>query len=239
MRRVGVRVRRAHSSVIAIAISVSVFAAGTASASLWPSSGDVRAVVVFLGDSNETITAGLISNALLNRPDGYALVSIARPGATIRTADCPSDTAACPTYNFWQARVSDLNHKVRADAYVVDLGINDTTTPGTATSPGYADYGAKIDWLMRQIGSIPVYWSNLPCKIEPPNRLPGCDAVNSALAAAPARHRNLVVIDWASVANTHPDYVSQSFAMVHLNDAGAKAWSGLMSSALDGRFPYR
>ena len=125
------------------------------------------------------------------------------------------------------------------DAYVVDLGVNDTAEPGTATGPGYADYGAKIDWLLQVLGPVPVYWSNLPCRIEPAARLAGCTVVDAALTGATARHHNLIVIDWARVADTHRDYLgatTHGFGNVHLTDPGAKAWAGLVARTLDARF---
>jgi hypothetical protein len=234
-------VTRAQFLAFAVAVSLSLLslAVGIAWASSRTSSGDVRAVVVVVGDSNETIRASEISNALLNRPDGYALASLARPGAGIRTADCASDTAPCPTYDFWEHRITGAGHKIRPDAYVIALGINDTAYPGTTTSPGYANYGTKIDWLLHSIGSTPVYWTNLPCAIEPRDRTQGCDAVNAALAAAPGRHHNLTVVDWAAVANDHRDYLGPAgtFGAIHLTDAGATAWANVISRALDNRFP--
>ena len=51
--------------------------------------------------------------------------------------------------DFWKVRLAQSLARVSPDGIVVDLGINDTVSPGTATSKGYAAYGAKIDWLMR------------------------------------------------------------------------------------------
>ena len=226
-------------SVVAVTVAISTLSMQIGWAASSRSSGHVRAVVVLLGDSNETIPGLEIANALLDRPDGYALVNIARPGSTIRTADCASDTAPCSTYDFWQTRVADLKARVRPEAYVIDLGINETSHPGRATGPGYAHYDLKIDWLLAQLGKVPVYWSNLPCKIEPPNRAEGCTAVDRALAAAPTRHHNLTVIDWADVANGHREYLgaANTFWDIHLTDAGGNAWADLVARDLDARFP--
>ncbi len=76
---------------------------------------------------------------------------------------------------------------------------------------------------------------NLPCKIEPKGRLTGCNAVNAALEGAPARHTNLTVLDWAAVANPHPNWMSPLLGGVHYEDAGYGAWSELVARSLESR----
>jgi hypothetical protein len=82
-----------------------------------------------------------------------------------------------------------------------------------------------------------VLWTNLPCSIEPPARLTGCQTVNDALAKAPARWANLIVIDWASKAKGHPEYMSSPGKDVHLSVDGQVAWGAAVVRALDARFP--
>jgi hypothetical protein len=231
-------VLRRRAAVAFVAILASILSVGMAWASSNPSAGHVRAVVVFLGDSNDVIAATQTDAALLDRDNGYAVVNIARPGSVAREPDCPGHAVPCATYDYWQARVADMRAAVQPDAYVIDLGINDTKVPGTATTPGYAGYAAKIDWLLASLGDVPVTWSTLPCKIEPPRRTKGCVAVNSALSSARARHRNLVLMGWAAVANKHRNYLGSSgtFNAVHLTLSGADAYAKLVAKTLDAHF---
>lgn len=79
-------------------------------------------------------------------------------------------------------------------------------------------------------------WTNLPCNIEPAARLVGFYAASAALAAAPARHPNLVVLDWASVANPHPGWMATFAGGVHYERVGYSAWSALVTTAFESRF---
>ena len=165
--------RRARRFTILLVPMVIGAYAGIAAATTAPSTGNTRATAVFLGDSNEVLSGTDLAVSLLNRDNGYIVVEVARPGATIRFGDCTQRTT-CTTYDYWQSRVVDTLAAVQPDVWVVDLGINDANRPGTPTSPGYSNYGAKIDWLMNLLGSTPVVWTNLPCKIEhkrPENRM--------------------------------------------------------------------
>jgi hypothetical protein len=226
------------TATISVALLGVAITGGLAVAASRPSSGHTRGVVVFLGDSNETIPASAIADALLNRDYGYVFVNTARPGATIRTADCHGTTDPCPTYNYWQARVGDVRKALRPDAWVIDLGINDTVRAGTVNGPGYAQYGMKVDWLMSKLGGTRVYWTNLPCTIEPKNRATGCRAVNDALAQATTRHTNLRLLDWSKAASGHREYLGQAgtFWAVHLTQKGQRAWAKLITARLDGAF---
>ena len=92
--------------------------------------------------------------------------------------------------------------------------------------------------MMRLFGGKPVFWSNLPCAIEPPARAVGCAAVNAALAAAPSRWPNLTVIDWATEASSHPDYiVAQGPFRVLYTSKGHRAWATIVAEVLDAAFP--
>jgi GDSL-like Lipase/Acylhydrolase family len=228
------RSRRARRFTLLLVPMVIGAYAGIAAATTAPSTGNTRATAVFLGDSNEVLSGTDLAVSLLNRDNGYIVVEVARPGATIRFGDCTQRTT-CPTYDYWQSRVVDTLAAVRPDVWVVDLGINDASRPGTPTSPGYSNYGAKIDWLMNLLGSTPVVWTNLPCKIEPSALRAGCKLINQALAAARTRHANLSVLTWASKANPHPKYLGPPYG-VHLTTAGRSAWTGLVTERLDSMF---
>ena len=75
--------------------------------------------------------------AFTRRDAPYAVVDLARSGAAIRSSDSTWRAwvaTPCPTRNFWRTRLAEANAKIATDAYVVDLGINDTEAPGTPTS---------------------------------------------------------------------------------------------------------
>jgi hypothetical protein len=194
----------------------------------------VPAAVTLVGDSNITLGSTQIAIALTQRDSPYAVVDLARGSTTIRTSDCPLGVLTCPTYNFWRTRLVEANARIATDAYVVDLGINDTEGPGTPTGRGYAGYPAKIDWMMHLFGGKPVFWTNLPCAIEPPARKVGCTVVNASLAAATRRWPNLRVINWAAVADSHRGYMAAGD--IHYVTAGDLAWATTVASALDTTF---
>lgn len=192
------------------------------------SAGKSRGTVVFLGDSNEVFPAKQVGVALLDRSNGYIVVNVARPGASIRFGG--------PTNDYWLERIADTRAAMTPDAWVINLGINDTAGPGSTSGRGYASYDTKIDWLLSKLGKAPVIWTNLPTKIEPAFRAKGCNAVNAALAQAKARHANLHVLDWAAIANDHPAFIGPP-REVHLTDAGCVAWATLIARGLDALFP--
>jgi lysophospholipase L1-like esterase len=229
--------RKAGAGIAVFAVVLSVCAVGQA----FTADGHndhVRGVVLFVGDSNITLGAATIDWDLTwnsHNDNGYVPVLASRVGAGIRTPDC-LDPTGCSTDDYWQVRLGELFGKVQPDAIVNDLGINDAISPGTLTTPGYENYGQKIDWFMSLVPhTIPVLWTNLPCPIEPPDR-PGCADVNYFLSLATTRWSNLVLVDWASVARLHPDYMLDP-TNVHLSDAGHKAWADTVTAALDARFP--
>jgi len=156
---------------------------------------------------------------LADRVNGDIVVNVSRSGAAIR-----SHRGA-----FWRSRLTALKAAVAVDAYVIDLGINDTSQPGTPTTIGYAAYGQKIDWLLDQLtSSVPVVWSNLPCAIEPAKLAAACATVNDALAAARSRHPNLTVADWAATANSHPDWITG----IHYTSRGFVEYARLVARTL-------
>jgi hypothetical protein len=166
---------------------------------------------------------------------------VAVPGAGIRTPTCPAPTKECSTDDFWRKKPGAVFARAPVDAVVSNLGINDAFLPGTPTTTGYAGYDGKIDYFMGLVpSSTVVLWTNLPCTIEPPRLRVGCRAVNRALASAPARWRNLRIVDWASVAGSRTAYIDQSEPpgyRVHYTDAGHAAWSALVATALAAEFP--
>jgi hypothetical protein len=220
--------------LLAVLLTVGVVAAGAVTTG----NASTRGVVLFVGDSNITFGSAEIDWTLTWRQHyerGYVPVLASRVGASIRTRNC-LDARRCTQFDYWKLKLATILPKVNADAIVNDLGINDTTNPGTATTPGYSHYGQKIDWFMNLVGGKPVLWTNLPCAIEPPNRLTGCRTVNRALALARKRWRNLTVVPWNLLAYPHPRYMAFPGRDVHYSAAGEKAWSRLVVAALDDRF---
>jgi hypothetical protein len=194
----------------------------------------VPAAVTLVGDSNITLGSTQIAIALTQRDSPYAVVDLARGSTTIRSSDCPLGVLTCATYNFWRTRLVEANARIASDAYVVDLGINDTSGPGSPTGRGYAGYPAKIDWMMRLFAGKPVFWTNLPCALEPHARAVGCAVVNASLAAATRRWPNLRLINWARVADAHPGYMTAGD--IHYRTGGDLAWATTVARALDRTF---
>jgi hypothetical protein len=194
---------------------------GTAGAAGDPP-GTPAGTVAFVGDSNLLIGGTALDLALSDRLRGYLVVNSARSGAAIRSHGG----------GFWDARLAGLKRAIDADAYVVNLGINDTASPGSMDGAGYGNYGKKIDWLLSRIDAkVPVLWSNLPCEIEPADRAKGCAAVNRALIGARSRHRNLTVVDWAKTANRRRDWIFG----IHYTPGGQAAYAKAIAAALDAR----
>jgi hypothetical protein len=196
-----------------------------------------------VGDSNITFAAQVIVNELTSQQhvdNSYAPVFLSYVGASIRYGDCAGAAPSCTENNYWQIKLGEAVPKVNPDIYVNDLGINDTSAAGAATTRGYAYYGQKIDWFMRLLPpGKTVLWTNLPCKIEPPDRLYGCQRVDYALSLAKNRWSNSVVLDWASIANSHPEYMrgGSDLTAVHYTVAGQTAWTEFVLKALDARLP--
>lgn len=228
---------RRRLTVVLLALLLTAGAVGAGA--LTTSNAKTRGVVLFVGDSNITLGAAAINWMLTwqeHPNNGYVPVLAPRVGSAIRTPDCldPND---CTTFDYWRLKLATILSKVDADAIVNNLGINDTARPGTNTTPGYDNYGLKIDWFMNLVGGKRVLWTTLPCVIEPESRLTGCRMVNHALVRARDRWPNLTVVLWNEVANSHPEYMASPGKDVHYSAAGAAAWSRLVVAALDARFP--
>jgi hypothetical protein len=237
---------RSRSWWIAVAIVVTAVALAlpiVAWATSTSSGAHNRGVVMFVGDSNITFSAQVIVDALTSQQhvdNSYTPVLVSHIGVSIRYGDCRSSAPSCATNNYWQIKMKETVPKVNADIYVNDLGINDTASAGTATTRGYEYYGQKIDWFMRLLPpSKTVLWTNLPCQVEPPDRSYGCQRVNYALSVAKNRWSNLVVLDWASIANLHPEFMKggSDLTAVHYTLAGQSAWTAFVLKELDARLP--
>ena len=227
--------RRLIGILLALLLTTGAVAAGAVTSG----NTDTRGVVLFVGDSNVTLSANTIDWTLTwfhHHNNGYVPVLASRVGSTIRTPSC-LDPTGCTRFDYWKLKLASVLPKVDADVIVNDLGINDTYEPGTATTPGYSQYGQKIDWFMNSLGDKPVLWTNLPCALEPPDLLTGCKTVNHALSMARERWPNLTVLAWSDVANRHPEYMKSPGDDVHYSVAGQVAWSRLVVAALDARFP--
>ena len=196
-----------------------------------------RGVILFVGDSNTLFGAGATTYEMQwaggHHYNGYAPVFLGHSGAGIRHGDCaPADS--CPTTDHWKIKLGETFPKVQPDFVVVSLGTNDARRIGTSTTLGYSAYAEKIDWFMRILpAGQRVLWTNLPCDIEPADRRVGCDVVNQALAKARQRWPRLVVLDWASIANPHPEFMKEGQA--HYSKVGYAAWAQFVVAALDAR----
>jgi hypothetical protein len=189
-----------------------------------PEDGHFRATIALVGDSNLELAATSLGLAANAHDPTYLFVDAARKGAAIRY----------PSSNFWKVRLTQLE---RVDGYVVNLGINDAGVAAISDGRGFSGYRAKVDWMMGLMPrSKPVWWTNLPCAIEPASTRSGCAVVNRALAGARARWSNLRVLDWAAVADSHPEYLPASLGGIHLSGPAAGAWARLVGRALDREF---
>jgi hypothetical protein len=221
--------------LLIVLLTAGVVAAGAVSTH----NSGTRGVVLFVGDSNVTLGATQIDWATTwesHNDNGYVPVFASRVGAAVRTEDCV-DVTNCTTFNYWRLKLAGILPKVDADVMVNNLGINDTASAGTAGTPGYSHYALKIDWFMKLVGGKRVFWTDLPCTIEPSDRMTGCNAVNDALRQAPQRWSNLTVLAWDTAANGHPEYMASPGKDVHYSAAGERAWTRLVVNALDAQFP--
>lgn len=220
-----------------IVLGVVLALAATIAQASGTSRAESRAVVLFAGDSNIILAAQKVENALsmgTHADNGYVPAIAGRGGVGIRSADC-IDPTTCATTNYWPVKIGSLAGKITADAWVTDLGINDSLEPGTETTEGYSKYGKKIDFFMALANGTPVFWTTLPCSLEPPEFVTGCQQVNYSLSLAPARWPNLILLNWHIAALGHPEYVIAGD--VHYTPAGYQAWASLVADALDARFP--
>jgi hypothetical protein len=219
------------AALLTLLLTVTAVTAGAVTTN----SGQTRGVVLFVGDSNVTLAAQAIEMALTLKDDHYVPVLASRMGARIRSADCLV-VSTCTTFDYWRYKLASLNNKVNADVIVNNLGINDTAVPGTATTPGYAFYGRKIDWFMSLVRGKPVFWTTLPCALEPLDRRLGCKTVDYELYRARERWPNLKILAWGTRASSHPGYMLRT-GSVHYSEAGYASWAALVASALDARLP--
>lgn len=233
--------RRIAAGLVSVAVLL-LTGMATAVVAGTDTNADSRGVVLFVGDSNVTVSAAAIVFRMTlwdHYNNAYIPVLAPRVGANIRTYDCREPTG-CTSYNYWEIKLRDTFKQIHPDAIVNDLGINDTVHAGTQGTPGYAFYGKKIDWFMHLIpNDTLVFWTNLPCSIEPVGRLNGCKAVNTALAAARPRWTNLILVNWAARAGGHPEYLARANGKpdVHNSPVGASAWIAQVTSVMDARLP--
>lgn len=230
--------RSKKALVVSMAMISLIFVSAVTVKALTTKNAHNRAVVLFVGDSNITLGAQNIDWVLTwnsHNDNSYTPVFASRVGSAIRTPDC-LDPVGCSTNDYWKIKLGEIFSKVNADAVVINLGVNDTFDAGTATTAGYKSYNQKIDWLMSAIpSSTKVLWTNLPCDLEPSYRYTGCQTVNYALANAPKRWPNLVVLNWNMVAYGHGEYINTGD--VHYTQTGHAAWANFVVKALDARFP--
>ena len=227
----------AVTTVVAVAAVGSITAIRAATT---PPYGSVRGVVTLVGDSNIVFGSFYLNAFMTPSEAGYVPVYLAAGGAAIRWNGCLF--GPCPDRartDYWATRIRQARESVDSDAYVVELGINDTFTPGGVTSRGYAFYGQKIDYIMQLLPRRrPVLWTTLPCRIEPPATQTGCNQVNSALFAARSRWPNLTVANWGAVANTRPDYMIDPGRDVHYSVTGHVAYTRFVIAALNAKLPF-
>ena len=112
----GVRTKflRLGAMVVAVAVVISTSVVVSAATTLDGLNSHVRGLVLFVGDSNLTLSTYAIESALASSPrgdNGYVSVTASRIGSTIRTYDC-LDLTGCATTDYWQTRLGELLPKV-------------------------------------------------------------------------------------------------------------------------------
>ena len=220
-------------------MAIVLVGAAAVGAPLTSGNASTRAVVLFVGDSNVTLAAQNIDWVLTwdtHSDNGYVPVMASRVGATIRTYDCV-DPTGCTTTDYWRTKLASLAGKVVPDVIVNNLGVNDARLAGGLETPGYSNYGKKLDWFMALTEGRQVLWTNLPCTIEPPELLTACRLINYQLGLAVARWPNLTVLDWNFASSGHAEYMASPGINVHYSSIGAQAWANYVVGALDQRFP--
>ena len=136
--------------------------------------------------------------------------------------------------DYWTIHLAQVFAVVHPDAIVINLGINDSTTPGDETTAGYADYPQKMAWLLAQLpAGVPVFWSGLATPIEPENRGVGCHTIDAAISA----QQGITVLHWYADAYQHPEYMIDAGSNVHYSVAGDNAYAAMVVAALDQAFP--
>ncbi len=231
---------RLPATIVVVVLAMAVSAGAAAAFVAGRSNAHDRGVILFAGDSNMALATSFINDSLSRGPnydhynDSYVPVFVTHFGAGVRYPDC-YDAGPCASQDYWRRKLAATLTRVFPNAIVTNLGVNDARQPGTASTFGYSDFGRKIDYFMRSVpGKLPVLWLNLPCAIEPTDIRIGCMFVNRSLAAAPRRWRNLIIVQWATNANDHPEYIQTGD--VHYTVAGFEAMSSLIASRLDPMF---
>ncbi len=225
-------------SLLVAAVTILVAVSGVVRAFSGTPAGSVRGVVAFIGDSNIVYGANRRDMIMTPSEIGYVPIDMAAAGAAIRWNGCRS-TGPCPNpafLDYWKTRIPLVRSKLNPDAYVVELGINDTGILGTASTRGYANYGTKIDYIMGLLPTNrPILWTNLPCSLEPSQDQTGCGIINTALSDAKSRWPNLTIVGWCSAAKGHPEYMKPS--NIHYTDAGNDAYTNLVVAVLNTKLP--
>lgn len=231
------KIRRTIVGLVLTAVSLAGVTAATATPVYDPiADASLNKTVLFVGDSNYVFGAAKLTEAMVNRANGYLPEFAPRGGIGIRGYKQGYCTTACVNPDYWQTRLASVLAVVHPDAVVVDLGINDTALPGSLTTAGYSSYAAKMQWLLDRLpDGVPVFWSGLPTPIEPTDRVTGCNAVNAAITAANAAG-TIHVLRWYTLAYQHPEYMRDVYDDVHLSDAGNEAYAAMVTTALDTYF---
>jgi lysophospholipase L1-like esterase len=95
---------------------------------------------------------------------------------------------------------------------VVALGTNDTTDAGDVDA-----FPARLDTMMRALGTRPVVWVT-HVRVRPLEVPGGGEAVNAAIRSAPARWPNLSVLDLTPVLSDDPSLLRDD--RLHFTERG-------------------
>ncbi|MDD7280556.1 MAG: acyltransferase family protein, partial [Erysipelotrichaceae bacterium] len=89
-------------------------------------------------------------------------------------------------------------------------------------------YDFLAEELMSYLGDRTVYWVNNYCPT-----LSWQDSNNAYLNELAQKYSNLKIIDWYTVASSHPEYLSSDG--IHPNEEGSKAYASLIQKEIEGK----
>jgi len=189
------------------------------------------ASVVHIGDSTSVgmISSSLLPNPADRMPAQYVRVGVVAPRMEISGARSTLETLPGQenAYQVAQRLVAAGYH----GCWVFALGTTDTANVAAGASPG-RDW--RIARMLALVGNDPVLWVNVATiETSGPWSNQQMQLWNSALRAAAPSHPNMVIYDWASVAQR--GWFSAD--RVHYSSDGYRLRGALIANALAAAFP--
>jgi hypothetical protein len=186
---------------------------------------------VHIGDSTSVgmIHTSIVPDPADRLPAQYSRVSVEDPRMEISGARSIVETLA------GQENAYQVATRIKASGYegcwVLALGTTDTANIAAGSGPGRA---WRIDRMMSVIGDDPVLWVNVRTHVASgPWSSAAMQLWNDALAATAPNYPNIVIYDWASVAQ-RPWFSADA---IHYTPEGYRIRAALIADALAVAFP--